>query len=393
MTTTVVIVSAKRSPIGAFQGILSHLKAPEIAAPVIKGLHQTSTIAAVDELILGCVLSAGMGQAPARQAAILGGLGKSLPATTINKVCGSGMKAVMYAADMIQLGHAQSVLAGGMESMSHAPYLLLRGRAGYRMGHGDIVDHMMWDGLEDAYHSGADRTSRKAMGCFADETAKKYGFSREDQEHFSAKTFENYQKAQQNGYFNNEIVSFPHAENVIDRDEPPMRVKVDKFSKLKPAFATDGTVTAATSSSIADGASVLHLMSESYAQKKGYKPLARIVGYTSFACAPEWFTLAPIGAIEKIFKHIGWTSKEVDLFEINEAFAVVAMAAIKELHLDRSKVNYHGGACTLGHPIGASGARILTTLVHALNTHGLKRGIAAACIGGGEATAMAVEMT
>ncbi|MBX9977030.1 MAG: thiolase family protein [Alphaproteobacteria bacterium] len=395
--TSVVITQAQRSPTGSLQGVLSHLKASEIAAHVIKHIkEQQNTLKNnsfhVDEVILGCVLSAGMGQAPARQATIYAGLGDTVSATTINKVCGSAMKAIMLGADAIRLNNKMCILAGGMESMSQAPYLLTKARTGYRFGHSDIIDHMQWDGLVDAYHSGNDRGSRKAMGCFADATAEKHSFSRDDQEKFAIETFERYQKAHTSGYFNNEIVPFTKADAVIDSDEPPTKVKPEKFPKLRPAFDPNGTVTAATSSSIADGASVLYLMSEDHARTNGSPSLARIVGYTSFAGAPEWFTTAPIGAIQKLLTQVGWSIGDVDLFEVNEAFAVVPMAAIKELKLDRDKVNIHGGACALGHPIGASGARILTTLVHALKTHGLKRGIATACIGGGEATAIAVEV-
>ncbi len=390
--TSIVITAAKRSPIGAFQGSLSGMKSPEIAAHVMKNLYPKEHSLKADEVILGCVLSAGIGQAPARQATLLSGMDASTSSTTVNKVCGSGMKSLMIAADQLRLGHAKSIIAGGMESMTNAPYLLLRARSGLRMGHGDIIDHMMWDGLEDAMHSKNNTSQRKAMGCFADETASKYGFSRQDQENFAIKTFENYQKAHQKGCFKHEIVPFSFGETLFETDEPPSKVKIEKFGKLRPAFHPDGTVTAATSSSIADGAAITHLMTEAHAKDQGEKPLAFIKGYTSFSCAPEWFTTAPIGAIEKLLKQTGWSLKDVDLFEINEAFAVVPMAAMHDLKIDPSKVNIHGGACTLGHPIGASGARIVTTLVHALRTHGLKKGIAAACIGGGEATAMAIEI-
>ena len=387
--TQPVIVAAKRSPIGAFQGGLSSLRSPEIAGAVIKGLAGTTD--AVDEVIMGCVLSAGVGQAPARQAAICGGLSPEIPTTTVNKVCGSGMKALMIASDQIKLGHAHSILAGGMESMTNAPYLLPKGRGGYRFGHGEVLDHMLFDGLEDGYGNG-NVVFRQAMGCFADATAEKYGFSRGDQETFARITFENYQKAAQDSAFVDEIVPIIIGETIISTDEQPSRVKVDKFEKLRPAFSKEGTVTAATSSSLADGAAVLHVMDHSHAEKLNLAPLARICGYASHAHEPKWFTTAPVGAIQKLLTQTGWSLSDVDLFEINEAFAVVPMAAIKDLGIDRAKVNINGGACALGHPIGASGARIVVTLIHALKARGLKKGIAAACIGGGEATAMAIEV-
>lgn len=384
---SVVIVDAKRSPMGAFQGSLSPLKSPEIAAQVIKSLSTISY--GVDEAILGCVLQAGLGQAPARQAVRLAGLDDQVTATTINKVCGSGLRSVMLAADHIRLGHHHSMLAGGMESMTNAPYLLPKGRSGFRMGHGEVLDHMFFDGLEDAYPEKG--LARTLMGSFAEATAEKYGFTREDQDSYATETFKKYMAAKEKGAFKNEITPITMDETILSEDEPPTKVKVEKFSNLRPAFKKDGTVTAATSSSIADGAAIFHLMSESQAKKLNLKPLARIIGYTSHAQEPCWFTTAPVGAMKKLLFQTGWNVDDVDLFEINEAFAVVTMAAIKDLSIDPSKVNIHGGACTLGHPIGASGGRILATLIHALHTHKLKRGIASLCIGGGEGVAMAVE--
>lgn len=385
---SVVIVAAKRSPMGAFQGALSSLKAPEIAAEVIKSIPTLS--AGVDEVIMGCVLQAGLGQAPARQATIFSGLSNHTPATTVNKVCGSGMRAIMFAADQIKSGASKSVIAGGMESMTNAPYLLAKGRSGFRMGHNEVIDAMFFDGLEDAYPEKG--SPRPAMGVFAEATAEKYGFSREAQDAYAKNTYEKYMKAHLDGAFESEISPITIGENSIEVDEPPTKVKVEKFPNLRPAFKKDGTVTAATSSSITDGAAALHLMSESEAKKHGFKPIARIVGYTNNSHEPKWFTTAPVGAMEKLLNQVGWKASDVDLFEINEAFAVVTMAAIKDLNLDPAKVNVHGGACTIGHPIGASGARILATLIHALHHHKLKKGIASLCIGGGEAVAMAVEV-
>lgn len=393
MSSFPVITAAKRTPVGSFQGQLSLYRSPDLAACVMKDIFKAlpSLKDTIDEVILGCVLSAGLGQAPARQAVLQSGLQHNVNATTINKVCGSGMKAVMQACDMIRLQNARAILAGGMESMSNAPYLLPKGRSGYRFGHGSCLDHMMWDGLEDASSPALDG-ARTPMGLFAEKTAEKYGFTRAQQEKFAVETFQYFHKAMSEGAFSNEITPLSFKESAIDTDEPPTKVKVEKFEKLKPAFQKDGTVTAATSSSIADGAAVLCIEDEGTARAAGRPILARIVDYVSAAREPEWFTLAPILAIEKIMRQVGWSMKDVDLFEINEAFAVVPMAAMHDLNIPREKVNIHGGACTLGHPIGASGARILVTLVHALRHHHLKRGIATACIGGGEATAVAIEL-
>lgn len=384
---SVVIVEAKRSPMGAFQGCLSTLKSPEIAAHVIGSLSTINH--PIEEAILGCVLQAGVGQAPARQAVRLAKLDDHVTAVTVNKVCGSGLRSIMIAADQIRLGHHHSVLAGGMESMTNAPYFIPKARNGLRMGHGEIIDHMFFDGLEDAYPEKG--SARTLMGCFAEATAEKYGFTREDQDQYAKATFEKYMHAKEKGHFQREIAPITFGTDVISEDEPPTKVKIEKFSALRPAFKKEGTVTAATSSSIADGAAIFHLMDEESAKKLNLQPLARIVGYTSHAHEPCWFTTAPVGAMEKLMKQTGWNVNDVDLFEINEAFAIVTMAAIKDLKVDPSKVNVHGGACTLGHPIGASGARILTTLVHALHTHKASKGIASLCIGGGEAVAMAVE--
>ena len=344
----------------------------------------------IDEVISGCVLQAGLGQAPARQAAIKANIPTSTGATTVNKVCGSGMKSVMLAHDLIKLGSADIVLAGGMESMSNAPYLLGKARAGYRLGHGELKDHMFLDGLEDAYEAG------KAMGCFADATAKQYHFTRQQQDDFATQSMTRALEAQRTGAFDDEIVPVTvHSRKgdiTITLDEGPDPVKLAKIPNLKPAFQADGTVTAANSSSIADGAASLILMTAANATARGLKPLARIVAHASFAQEPQWFTTAPITAIKKVLTKAGWKTDDVDLYEINEAFAVVAMVAISELELDPAKVNVHGGACALGHPIGASGARILVTLIYALLHQKKTRGVAAVCIGGGEATAVAIEV-
>lgn len=388
----IVIVAAKRTPAGALLGKLSSLSAPELAAVAHKAAIEQAGISPedIDEVISGCVLQAGIGQAPARQAAIKAGIPNSKGATTVNKMCGSGMKSVMLAHDLIKAGSADIILAGGMESMSNAPYFLPKARAGYRLGHGEIKDHMFVDGLEDAYDRG------KLMGVFAEATASRYHFSREDQDKYATESMEYALQAQKDQAFAAEIapvvVKDKKGETCVDQDEGPDAAKLGKIPQLKPAFQSDGTVTAANSSSISDGAASLILMKASEAEKRGLKPLARIVAHASHAQAPEWFTTAPVEAIRKVMEKAGWKSAEVDLFEINEAFAVVTMAAIKDLELDRKKVNVHGGACALGHPIGASGARILVTLIHALKRHHKKRGIAALCIGGGEATAIAVEI-
>jgi acetyl-CoA C-acetyltransferase len=339
---------------------------------------------------MGCVLPAGQGQAPARQAALGGGVPKSVPATTVNKMCGSGMRAVMYGADQITAGSADFVIAGGLESMTNAPYLLPKARAGYRMGHGEVLDHMFYDGLQSPWDG-------KLMGCFADATAAKYAFSRADQDAFAAESVRRALAAVDSGGFADEIapvtIKDRKGERVVDRDETPYTVSVEKIPTLKPAFGKDGTVTAASSSSISDGAAALVLARASAAAKAGLKPVARIVSHASFAREPEWFTIAPVGAIELALKRAGWKAADVDLYEVNEAFAVVTMAAMKDIGIPHERVNVHGGACALGHPIGATGARILATLVHALRRHGKKRGLAALCIGGGEATAVALELS
>lgn len=392
MKQRLFIAEAKRTPIGSFQGSLASYKGYQLGSVSIRSLNALE----VDEVIMGCVLPACQGQAPARRAMLDANLSPSVSATTVNKVCGSGMKSIMIACDQIALGSANSVIAGGMESMSNAPYLLEKARGGYRIGHGVIVDHLYKDGLEDAYHHNADGSSR-LMGCFAEATAEKYGFSREDQDQFALKGFERTQKAMTQGFFKDEIISIESKDgkgnvSYFQEDEPPSRVKPEKFSLLKPAFKPTGTVTAATSSSLADGAAALWIVSEDVVNKHSLNPLARVVGYASYADVPEWFTTAPIGALNKLMKQLSWKLDDVDLFEINEAFAVVPMAVIKELKLSEEKVNIHGGACTLGHPIGVSGARIVVTLAHALKRHKLKRGVACICIGGGESTAIAIEV-
>lgn len=390
MTDTVVILGAKRTPLGAFQGMLSPLQAPQLGAIAIQGALKEAALSPsqVQEVLMGCVLPAGLGQAPARQAALGAGLPANIPCTTLNKVCGSGMKAVMIAASDIRLGDVNVAVAGGMESMSNAPYLLQKARSGYRLGHGSLVDHMMMDGLENA-------SDHLPMGAFAERTAQKYGFSREAQDEFAIASDLKAIKASEDGTFTAEIepVHVEHGKIKVDvaQDEGPFKVKLDRIPTLKPAFAKDGTVTAANSSSISDGAAALVLSSETYACQHNLKPRARICGYTTHAQDPEWFTTAPVQAIQKLLDSLGWTTEDVDLFEINEAFAVVTMAAMTDLKIPPKKVNVHGGACALGHPIGASGARILVTLLHALEQKGLKRGIASLCIGGGEATAMAIE--
>jgi acetyl-CoA C-acetyltransferase len=340
-------------------------------------------------VIFGCVLPAGLGQAPARQAALAAGLAHSVPATTVNKMCGSGMKALMIASDQILAGHARLSLAGGLESMSNAPYLLLKARAGYRMGHSELIDHMFYDGLQSPWDG-------QAMGCFADATADKYGFTRAAQDAFAAESVRRAQRAVRDGDFIAEVapVTFKtrKGEQVVAQDETPFALDIDKIPALKPAFRKDGTVTAASSSSISDGAAALVVASESAATTGGLRPIARVVAYASHAQAPEWFTTAPGPAIQKTLDRAGWKASEVDLYEINEAFAVVTMAAAHDLGLDLARVNVNGGACALGHPIGATGARLVTTLVHALRKRGLKRGIASQCIGGGEATAIAIEI-
>lgn len=391
MSDAVVIVAAKRTPIGAMNGQLVGLSSPQLASIAIKAAVAESGLKAEDinEAIIGCVLPAALGQAPARQAVLGADLLKTTTCTTINKVCGSGMKAVMMAADQIMAGSSGPAIAGGMESMSNAPHMLPKARQGYRYGHVKVLDHMAFDGLENAYDG-------KSMGIFADATAAKYGFTREDQDKYAAESVKRAQGAVASGAFKAEIagvtVKGKAGDVVLDTDEPPGLCKPDKIPALKPAFNKDGTVTAASSSSISDGAAILVLMKESEANAKGIKPIARIAGYASNAHEPEWFTTAPVGAIDKLHKKLGWGPENVDLYEINEAFAVVTMAAMKDLNLPHAKVNVNGGACALGHPIGASGARLIVTLLHALKARGGKRGIASLCIGGGEATALAVEM-
>ncbi|WP_333798272.1 acetyl-CoA C-acyltransferase [Rheinheimera sp.] len=387
----VVIVAAKRTAMGGFIGGLADVSATDLGATAISAALAQSGLAVdkVSEVIMGCVLPAGLGQAPARQAVLKAGLPLSAGATTINKVCGSGLKAVMLASDLLKAGSADVVVAGGMESMSNAPYLLPKARSGMRMGHGEVKDHMMLDGLENAYDG-------KAMGCFAQQTANEQDFSREAMDAFAVQSLTRAQKAIADGAFVAEIapvtIQSRKGEVVFATDEQPGNAKVDKIPTLRPAFAKDGTITAANSSSISDGAAALVLMREGDAQAQGAKALARVVGHATHSMEPALFTVAPVGAMTKLLSNLGWDKNDVDLWEINEAFAMVTMLAIKEMGLDSNKVNVNGGACALGHPIGASGARILVTLIHALKARGLKRGIASLCIGGGEAVALAVEV-
>jgi acetyl-CoA C-acetyltransferase len=386
---TIVIAAARRTPIGAFQGGLGPVPAPQLAATAIRAALADAGLAPdeISEAIIGCVLPAGIGQAPARQAALAAGIPDAVGCTTVNKVCGSGMKAVMFGHDLLCAGSGKIVLAGGMESMSNAPYLLPKARAGYRMGHQEVLDHMFYDGLQNPYDG-------NMMGHFAELTAEKYAFTREAQDTFSIESVQRALKAV-DGAFEEEIapvtVKSRRGEVVVSRDEEPGRCELDKIPTMRPAFRKDGTVTAASSSSISDGAAALLLMTEAEASRRGLEPLARIVGHAGFAHAPEWFTTAPVSAVRQLLDRLGWAADDVDLYEINEAFAVVAMAAIHDLGLDHDKVNVNGGACALGHPIGATGARLLVTLAHALRTRGLKRGLASLCIGGGEATAVAIE--
>ena len=382
----IVIVAAKRTPLGAFHGDLSGLTAPQMGASAIRGALDSISLAAEDvsELLMGCVLPAGIGQAPARQAGLGGGLPAHVPATTVNKVCGSGMKTVMLAHDQIQMGHADIVVAGGMESMSNAPYLLDKVRTGLRIGHGHVIDHMYLDGLEDAYDRG------RLMGDYAEDIAEALQLTRAAQDAYAVRSVERARRAAVDGDFHREIVAV-EAGARISADEGPDRVKPEKVSGLKPAFRPGGTVTAATSASIADGAAALVLMRLSDADRRGITPLAKISGHTSFAQRPSQFTTSPIFAIGKLLERVGWRKADVDLYEINEAFAVVPMAAMQQLDIPADKVNVNGGACVLGHPLGASGARILVTLLSAMETRDVRRGIASLCIGGGEATAMAVE--
>ena len=391
MDDPIVIAGAARTPIGAFQGDLKDLTAPELGAAAIRAsIERAGTpFDSVDEVLFGCVLTAGLGQAPARQAALGAGVPASTGAATINKMCGSGMKAVMLAHDLLLAGSARIMAAGGMESMSNAPYLLDRARAGYRMGHGRVLDHMFFDGLEDVYDKG------RLMGTFAEDCAQSYRFTREAQDEYALALLARAQKATADGSFAAEIVPVTvragKTERVVSHDELPLKATPDKIPHLKPAFCEGGTVTAANSSAISDGAAALVLMRRSEADRRGVKPLATVAGHASYANTPALFPTAPIGAIRRLMEHTGWAIGDVDLFEINEAFAVVAMAAMRDLGLAHEKVNVHGGACALGHPIGASGARILVTLLAALTRYDLRRGVASLCIGGGEATAMAIE--
>jgi len=392
LSDPIVIVSAARTPMGGLQGDFATLSAAQLGAVAIKAALERSGLAAdqIDEVIFGCVLPAGQGQAPARQAALGAGLPLAAGATTVNKMCGSGMRAAMFGHDMLLAGSVDAVMVGGMESMSNAPYLLPKARTGMRMGHGQVLDHMFLDGLEDAYEKG------RLMGEFAEACATQYQFSREAQDAFAIESTRRARTANEDGSFDWEIapvtVSSRKGEIVVKHDEQPAKANLDKIPTLKPAFAKNGTVTAANASSISDGAAALLLMRASKAASLGLTPLARIVGHSTFAQQPNLFTTAPVGALSKLFAKTGWRADQVDLYEINEAFAVVAMAAMVEHNLPHAKVNVHGGACALGHPIGASGARILVTLLAALRKYGGRRGVASLCIGGGEATAMAIEL-
>jgi acetyl-CoA C-acetyltransferase len=386
----VVIVAAKRTPIGAFLGVFASTSATELGAAAIRGALEASGVgpAEVQEVIMGCVLPAGLGQAPARQAALGAGIPAGTPATTVNKMCGSGLKAIMHGADQIRTGDVDIVVAGGLESMTNAPYLLPKARAGYRMGHGQIIDHMFYDGLQSPFDG-------ELMGHFAERTAGRYGFSRQEQDGFASESVRRALAAIEAKRFSAEIapvtVKGRKGTTLIERDETPFGCDISKIPTLKAAFAKDGTVTAASSSSIADGAAAVVLMSEASARKRGIKPLARILAYASHAAEPEWFTTAPIGAIKKNLGQLKLKPDQIDLYEINEAFAVVTMAAMRDVGIEHERVNVHGGACALGHPIGATGARIVTTLAHALVTRDQARGVASLCIGGGEAVSLAIE--
>ena len=390
-TDPIVIVGLARTPMGAFQGELKGFTAPELGAAAIRAALERAKLKPEDvqEVIMGCVLPAGQGQAPARQASLGAGLPLAAGCTTINKMCGSGMKAAMFAFDSLRSNSVDVVVAGGMESMTNAPYLLPKARAGLRLGHGQVLDHMFYDGLEDAYDKG------RLMGTFAEETAAKYQFSRQAQDEFAIASLQRAQKANTQGLFAWEItpiaIKAGKEEKFVEMDEQPFKSDLEKIPTLRPAFRKDGTVTAANSSSISDGAAALVMMRRSAAEKRSLAPLATVVGHATHSQEPAWFTTAPVGAIRKLFERTGSDPKSVDLYEINEAFAVVTMAAMKEHGLPHDKVNVHGGACALGHPIGASGARIVATLIGALRKYGLKRGVATLCIGGGEATAMAIE--
>ena len=391
----IVIVSAARTPLGGFQGSLASLTAPQLGAQAIAAALTRSGLPpeAIDEVLMGCVLPAGLGQAPARQASLGAGLPLSTGCTTISKVCGSGMKATMLGHDLLLAGSAKAVVVGGMESMSNAPYLLPKARSGQRLGHGQMIDHMFFDGLEDHYSAA---TRGRLMGTFAEDCARHYGFTREAQDAYAVTSTTRAQGAIRDGHFGWETtpvtVAGRQGDTVVQQDEQPPKAQIEKISQLKPAFAKDGTVTAANSSSISDGAAALVLMRQSAAQAQGLTPLAVIRGHATHAQEPAWFTTAPVGAMRALLTRLNWTTQDVDLWEINEAFAVVTMAAMHDLQLPHERVNVHGGACALGHPIGASGARIIVTLLGALKKTGGKRGVASLCIGGGEATALAVEM-
>jgi acetyl-CoA C-acetyltransferase len=391
MSDAVVIVGAKRTPIGAFQGALSGATATQLGSAAIEAAVAQSGVPAgdFDRTIIGCVLPAGLGQAPARQAALSAGVPEGVPAITVNKMCGSGMEAIILGHDMIKAGSAGIVVAGGLESMSNAPYLLPKARGGYRMGHQETLDHMFYDGLQDPFEG-------QMMGHFAQVTADKYEFTREAMDAFATESANRAQRAVAEGTFNEEIapvtITSRRGDVTVAEDETPGTVSVDRIPKLRPAFRKDGTVTAATSSSISDGAAAVVMMRESEAERRGLKPLARIIAHSVFAHEPAWFTTAPVYAVRKLHEALGWTPDDVDLYEINEAFACVTMAAMTDLDISHDKVNVNGGACALGHPIGATGCRISVTLLHALKARNLKRGIASQCIGGGEATAIAYEL-
>jgi len=388
----IVIVGMARTPMGGFQGVLKDVSAPELGSFAIRAALERGGVPAedVDEVLMGCVLPAGLGQAPARQASLGAGIPDATGCTTVNKMCGSGMKTTMLAHDLLKAETNEVMVAGGLESMSNTPYILPKARSGQRLGHGQMLDHMFLDGLEDAFDKGT------LMGVFAERTAKKYGFSREAQDEFAIRSLTRAKKAIEDGSFDAEVtpVTFKNrqGEVTVEQDEQPLTANLEKIPKLRPAFDKDGTVTAANSSSISDGAAALVMMRESTAKKRGLKPIARFLGHSSFAQEPAWFTTAPVSAIRNLLETVGWNVDDVDLFEINEAFAVVAMVAMKDLDLPADKVNVHGGACALGHPVGASGTRILVTLISALQKYGKTRGVASLCIGGGEATAMAVEV-
>ncbi len=387
----VVILGARRTPIGAFQGVFANAKATDLGAAAVAAAVGDAGVdpGTVDEVVMGCVLPAGLGQAPARQAALGGGLPVGAACTTVNKMCGSGMKAIMQAYDGIVAGSAGVVVAGGLESMTNAPYLLPKARAGYRMGHQEVLDHMFTDGLQDVYEG-------HMMGHFAENTAQEYGFTREEQDAFAIESVSRAQRAVAKGDFSNEVTpvtfSTRKGDVTVSEDETPGTVSIEKIPTLRAAFRKDGTVTAASSSSISDGAAAVVMTTASHAEQAGLEPIARVVGHSSFAHEPAWFTTAPVSALKRLHERLGWTPDDVDLYEINEAFAVVTMAAMKDVGIDHAKVNVNGGACALGHPVGATGARITTTLIYALRARGLKRGVASLCIGGGEATAIAIEL-